>query len=174
MRDTQRACRKPPESNLSRKDPRSIPKVFLIDAYEVSWRARTEEVIPRQLAMRPKNLGPPFPTVVGIKQFKNILLDYFCQTPWRIFIVFLRDNRLSEKLKALCLNQSHQPSKIAAHVICKPANFCDAERMDLRASVESLETTPWSWVYLSNGAVLGRVTLVAASPLMRRPSILPI
>jgi hypothetical protein len=26
----------PPESKWSRKDPRSIPKVFLIDAYEVS------------------------------------------------------------------------------------------------------------------------------------------
>jgi len=36
MRDAQKACRKPPESKLWRKDPRSIPKVFLIDAYEVS------------------------------------------------------------------------------------------------------------------------------------------
>jgi hypothetical protein len=36
MRDIQKACLKPPESKLSRKDPHSIPKVFLIDAYEVS------------------------------------------------------------------------------------------------------------------------------------------
>jgi hypothetical protein len=36
MRDTQKACPKPPESKLWRKAPRSIPKVFLIDAYEVS------------------------------------------------------------------------------------------------------------------------------------------
>ena len=30
------SCGVPPESNLWRKDLRSIPKVFLIDAYEVS------------------------------------------------------------------------------------------------------------------------------------------
>jgi hypothetical protein len=35
-RNAQRTWWAPPESKWWRKDPRSIPKVFLIDAYEVS------------------------------------------------------------------------------------------------------------------------------------------
>jgi hypothetical protein len=40
---------------LWRKDPRPIPKVFLIDAYEVSCRARTDKVVHRRMAaIRPE------------------------------------------------------------------------------------------------------------------------
>ena len=35
-RNDDQTCFTPPESKWWRKDPRSIPKVFLIDAYEVS------------------------------------------------------------------------------------------------------------------------------------------
>ena len=35
-RNDDQTCFTPPESEWWRKDPRSIPKVFLIDAYEVS------------------------------------------------------------------------------------------------------------------------------------------
>ncbi len=47
--------------------PPIIPKVFLIDADEVSWRAKADKVAPRRTAMRPKNLVPPFPAVAGIR-----------------------------------------------------------------------------------------------------------
>jgi len=47
--------------------PPIIPKVFLIDADEVSWRARADKVAPRHAAMRPKNLVPPLPAVAGIR-----------------------------------------------------------------------------------------------------------
>jgi hypothetical protein len=36
MRNAAGTCHLPPESKWWRKDLRSIPKVFLIDAYEVS------------------------------------------------------------------------------------------------------------------------------------------
>jgi hypothetical protein len=47
--------------------PPILPKVFLIDADEVSWRARADKVAPRQTAMRPKNLVPPLPAAAGIR-----------------------------------------------------------------------------------------------------------
>jgi hypothetical protein len=47
--------------------PPILPKVFLIDADEVSWRARADKVAPRQPAMRPENLVPPLPAVAGIR-----------------------------------------------------------------------------------------------------------
>jgi hypothetical protein len=53
---------------IGRKDLRSIPKVFLIDAYEVSWRARADKVTLRRMAICPNNLGPPLPETLGIKQ----------------------------------------------------------------------------------------------------------
>ena len=67
-RNAWQTCAQPPESKLWRKDPRSIPKVFLIDAYEVSWRARTDKVAHRHLAIRPNELGPPLPIIIGIRQ----------------------------------------------------------------------------------------------------------
>lgn len=48
--------------------PPIIPKVFLIDADEVSWRAKADKVaLRRHTAMRPKNLVPPLPAVAGIR-----------------------------------------------------------------------------------------------------------
>jgi hypothetical protein len=41
-----------------RKYLRLIPKVFLIDAYEVSCRARADKVAPRRMAIRPKDWVP--------------------------------------------------------------------------------------------------------------------
>jgi hypothetical protein len=44
-----------------RKDLRSIPKVFLIDAYEVSCRARADKVYPSPFGDSPQLIGSPAP-----------------------------------------------------------------------------------------------------------------
>ncbi len=59
-----------------RKDLRSIPKVFLIDAYEVSWWAWADKVTPRRAAIRPYKVGPPFLRNLRIKRLNFNLTKF--------------------------------------------------------------------------------------------------